>query len=455
MALPGIGIDFGTSNTTVAVYDGQSITYLKLDTRTGKGSIMPTALYLDRDCAPSVGAEALVRCLEDNTGRKIVLSDKDVGSVTVHMGEMDRDYFIERDRTFTTTVTGKIDAELPGRLFRSMKSYLGDRGDQRFDVFGRKFRLEAILTIILRHVGQHISQQSAAGHQQVYIGRPVLYSGTSEDPSARALERMGAICSHAGLGDVSFLMEPEAAAISYLHSHEGAEGENVLVVDFGGGTLDLCIMTRENNRYNLKAVAGVPRAGDYIDRLIYRHKISPYLGAGLGSAEDFHFSEFEENLLNWQSTYLLNQSRYMEKINNLIKSGGQNAEKGRRLKKLIRLNGSFQLIELIEEAKIALSSLDETSIEMEEIDLSIGFSRSELKEILEPVFRDISTVVSEILFKARMGKENIDRVLCTGGSSRIPAVRQHLAELLGREPEEWESFRGIAAGLAVASYQGL
>jgi len=133
----GIGLDFGTSNTTAAIFDGSHMHYIKLDNYTESGIIMPTALYIDREYAPTVGSEALGRCLKDNTGRKIVMTDKEVGCVTVHMGEMDRDYFIERDRSFTTVVTGKIDASLPGRLFRSMKSYLGNKGNPQFDVFGK------------------------------------------------------------------------------------------------------------------------------------------------------------------------------------------------------------------------------------------------------------------------------------------------------------------------------
>ena len=100
---------------------------------------------LDREFHSSTGSEAILKYLQDNTSRRIVLTDKEIGCITVHMGEMDRDHTIERDRTYTQVITGKIDAELPGRLFKSMKSYLGDKGDPRFDVFGRKFRLEAIV----------------------------------------------------------------------------------------------------------------------------------------------------------------------------------------------------------------------------------------------------------------------------------------------------------------------
>lgn len=448
----GIGLDFGTSNTTAAIFDGDDISYIRLDALTEKGIIMPTALYLDREFSPVVGSGALRQCLEDNTGRKIVLTDKEVGCVTVHMGEMDRDYFIERDRTFTTVVSGKIDAELPGRLFRSMKSYLGDKGDIRFDVFGRKFKLEAILTIILRHIFQQIGESATEAEYELYVGRPVHYRGTSSDPGYTALERMKNTCANAGRQDISFMMEPEAAALSYLHSHKSSGRENILVFDFGGGTLDLCIMKREGEEYELAGVSGIPRAGDNIDKMIFHSKISPLLGAGLGQSCDFHFSEFEENLLNWQSTYLLNQSSYMEKINALIKRGGEEAETGRRLKRLIRSNGSFQLMEMIEQAKIELSRQEETVISMEEIDLSVAITRKEFEEILLPVFDDINSAVEQVLSVTEMSAGEVDRIVCTGGSSKIPAVRRHIQRTLGKEPEEWDSFRGIAAGLAVAAF---
>jgi hypothetical chaperone protein len=449
----GIGLDFGTSNTSAAIYDGQNFHYIKLDHMTESGTIMPTALYLDREFSSTVGSAALVRCLEDNTGRKIVLSDKEVGCVTVHMGEMDRDHFIERDRSFTTVVTGKIDSNMPGRLFRSMKSYLGDKGDPKFDVFGKKFRIEAILTVILRYIHEQIKSEVGDLNLHLFIGRPVLYSGTDIDPNNIALERMKTTCANAGIPRVSFLMEPEAAAISYLHSQEETSDENILVFDFGGGTLDLCILKKENEFYKVLSVSGVARAGDYIDKMIYRKKLFPFLGQGLSLEQDFHFIDFEENLLNWQSTYLLNQAKYIEQVNQLIKVGGSVGEMGVRLKTLIRENGSFLLVESIEQAKIELSEKEKTEIHVEEIDLHTELTRVELEQIISPILTDIDQVVSNALKGAGLSSEKINRIVCTGGSSRIPLIQNHLKGIFGDKIEQWDSFRGIAAGLAVAAYK--
>ena len=455
MAKIGIGLDFGTSNTTAAVFNGQDISYIRLDDRLEEGVIMPTALYLDLEIKAAVGSGAIIRYLEDNTGRRIILTDKEIGCITVHMGEMDRDHSIERDRTYTQVLTGKIDAELPGRLFKSMKSYLGDKGDPRFDVFGRKFSLDAILTVILRVVAEKIIDFKQDDEFSICIGRPVLYSGTAADSDAVAIERMRQSSSRAGLENFTFMLEPEAAALSYAHDHASVENENILVFDFGGGTMDLCVLKRLEGDVQFLVAAGIPRAGDNIDRMIFKEKISPLLGAGLSISHNFYYSEFEENLLNWQSTYMLNQAVYIEKINMLIKYGGSEAEKGLRLKKLIRCNGTFQLMELIEQAKIELSEQDSTSIVMEEIDLNVNLTRAELEEILVPVFQDIDQVVRLVLEKANLDREQINRIVCTGGSSRIPAVRRHIEFLLNKGPEEWSPFRGIASGLAVAAYKGV
>ncbi len=448
----GIGLDFGTSNTTVAIYDGNDMYYVKLDYLTETGVIMPTALYLDRNYSPTVGSEALKRCLEDNTGRKIVMTDKEVGCITVHMGEMDRDHFVERDRSYTTMVTGKVDSSLPGRLFRSMKSYLGNKGRPVFDVFGKKFSIEAILTVILRYINEQIRKDVGDYDYHLYIGRPVLYSGTDNDPNNIALERMGKTCNNAGIGKVSFLMEPEAAAISYLHSTEHKENENILVFDFGGGTLDICILKKEVLGFSVLSVAGIARAGDYMDRLIYIEKIFPELGDNLYSDYDFHFSDFADNLLNWQSTYLLNQAEYIEKINNAMKFGGEVEKKVSRLKKLIRKNASFLLIEKIEQAKIALSDNEIADVKVEEIDLELQLSREDFEQIISPVLIDIDSVIVTALERGGISPDKIDRVVCTGGSSRIPLVRNHLESYFEQKIEQWETFRGIAAGLAVSCY---
>jgi hypothetical chaperone protein len=448
----GIGLDFGTSNATAAIYDGENLHYIKLDLCTETGTIMPTALYLDREYQATVGSDALFRCLKDNTGRKIVMTDKEVGCVTVHMGEMDRDHFIERDRSFTTVVTGKIDALLPGRLFRSMKSYLGDRGNPQFDVFGKKFKIEAILTVILRYINEKIKEETDLKDIHLFIGRPVLYSGTDNDPNVIALERMERTCMNAGMKGVSFLMEPEAAAISYLHTHKHQNDENILVFDFGGGTLDICILHKSGEKYRVLSVSGVAKAGDYMDKMIYREKFFPQLGLGLSYSHDFHFSDFEDNLLNWQSTYLLNQASFMEQINKLIKNGGEVESIGVRLKKLIKNNASFLLIESIEQAKIELSEREQTILKIDEIDLEICLTREDLELTISPILPEIDQVISLALERASLYREDIARIVCTGGSSRIPMIKGHLRKIFGDKIEQWDSFRGIAAGLAIAGY---
>ncbi len=456
----GAGLDFGNSNTTLAVYDGEKLEYVRIDTGLHRGSVMPSALYLHRDGEYETGSRALQRYLEDNTDRKIRLSEVEVGTIEVHMGEMDRDYFIERDRSFTARLHASVDRDQPGRLFRGLKMYLGEHEDKRFKVFSKSFRLEALLNMLLKQIRLRWEDQNCA-FTSIHIGRPVRYQGSDDRKGDRALRRMEKALDLAEFPSPRFLEEPIGAAWSYLDDHSLAEGGSMLVFDFGGGTLDLALLEKGRGReFRVLDTAGITRAGDWIDRELYRKILFPLLGAGTEipyrrddgtlATYPFPFSLFEEYLLNWQSTHLLNQARYLEEISRALQTGGEVTEKVMRLNRLIRSNGSFTLLKLIEQAKKDLSRDETTLLSYPEIGLEVELDREDLNRAMASLLGEIPKTIDALL--ERNGISRVTRVVSTGGSSLIPAVRNILEERFPGAVEEWDPFRSIAAGLALADY---
>lgn len=456
----GAGLDFGNSNTTLAVYDGQNLDYIRIDTGLDRGTVMPSALYLHRDGEYETGSRALQRYLEDNTDRKIRLSEVEVGTIEVHMGEMDRDYFIERDRSFTARLHARVDKDQPGRLFRGLKMYLGEHEDKRFKVFRKSFRLEALLNMLLGQIRMRWENQGYS-FPTVCIGRPVRYQGSDDRKGERALRRMETALRLAEFPAPRFLEEPIGAAWSYLEDHRLAEGERMLVFDFGGGTLDLALLEKGRGReFRVLDTAGITRAGDWIDRELYRKSVFPLLGSaseipfrkddGSLSSYPFPFPLFEEYLLNWQSTHLLNQARYLEEISRALLTGGEVAGKADRLNRLIRSNGSFTLLKLIEQAKKELSHKEKTVLSYPGINLELELNREDLNRAMASLLEEIPVTIEDLL--ARNGIDRVNRVVSTGGSSLIPSVRRILEERFPGCVEEWDPFRSIAAGLAMADY---
>lgn len=459
MAKIGIGLDFGNSNTTLAVYDGRTLRYVTIDNSLEGGTVMPSALYIDRDYRGTVGSRALQLYLEDNTNRKIRLSEVEVGTIEVHMGEMDRDYFIDRDRSFTARLHARVDRDLPGRLFRGLKAYLGAPEETRFRVFGKTFRLEALLNMLLRRIREAAAEEGVLP-ASLHVGRPVRYEGSGDKAGRTAVLRMEAALVNAGYPSPVFLEEPVGAAWSYAQERSPAEGETLLVFDFGGGTLDLALLEVRAGRHRVLATKGLPRAGDWIDRELFKAVLFPLLGKGLEipyrrddgslSSYPFPFSDFEELLLSWQSTFLLNQAKYREEIHRGSAAGEEAAEKLSRLSRLIRCNGSFPLLKLVEQAKKDLTRKERTRIDFPEAGLSAEVSREQLEALLRPLLGDIRELI--VSLRAEAGEPEVDRVVCAGGSSLIPAVRRVLEEAFPGKVEEWDPFRSIAAGLAVADY---
>ncbi len=77
----GIGLDFGTTNSTLAIFDGRKVSYVAIDPLAPSPYVMPTALYLNVDYVPTIGTEAILQYLEENEGRLVRLTKEELGDL--------------------------------------------------------------------------------------------------------------------------------------------------------------------------------------------------------------------------------------------------------------------------------------------------------------------------------------------------------------------------------------
>ena len=153
--------------------------------------------------------------------------------------------------------------------------------------------------------------------------------------------------------------------------------------------------------------------GDHIDQLIFKEVLFPPFGKGeIWSRvkdgrlieNDFPFEEYEAKLLNWAVTYILNQNQYRSKIIDRIAQGGEGKEKFERLLELITHNLSYLVFQAIKDAKVALSNVEETIIDVPELDLAVSFSRDQFESIMTDMLLRIENVTEEVLHRSGRGR---------------------------------------------------
>src|SRR2546430_16200769 len=171
------GLDFGTSNTSLAVWDGSYARVLPIDRIAGE--TMPTVLYVRRDGSALVGREAIDAYLSDNRDR----------------GPLKREIKMLGIRLPSTDWTHKsleayilTDTSAPGRFFQALKTFLGDPLDTRTNVFGDAKGLEDLIALVLAHVRGRAEELTGAAPDAITLGRPVRFIGGGDAP-ARAGRR--------------------------------------------------------------------------------------------------------------------------------------------------------------------------------------------------------------------------------------------------------------------------
>ncbi len=464
---PGIGLDYGTSNSVLAVFDGERLVCVPLE---ADSVTTPSAVHIDRQFQVCTGQAAIERYIADNRGRRVQLAAEVLGEARTGTGQLDEEGLPALSGSEQVFGQAFVDAGEKGRLFRGVKRLLGNAALARLMVFEKAFRPVALVTPLLLAMRQRLLDwarrdcPTLGPGDHACLGHPVNFEGREAQHNAVALERLSEAARHAGFTYQVFYPEPMAAALSYMHAFPSAHPSRLLAVDFGGGTLDLCVLRRQDEGFEVEAIHGVGLGGDHLDQSLFRALLFPLLGKGeswrrSGDEREivtlFPFELYEDLLLNWAVSYRLNQNEYTAPLLSCIAQGGPAAVKFERLYTLITSNLSYLVFQSLREVKATLSAQREALLDIPELDIELRVTRAQFEAVIAGHLAQFDQAVVDTLALARLEAQQIDDVVSTGGSSLIPAVRQLLADRFPDRVRDHDPFTSVAGGLAIAEYHGM
>ena len=329
-----LGIDLGTTRTAAAIG--------RLDARPGEAEIVnlgdrasavPSVLYLGDDGSVVVGEAAERRAVSS-----------------------------------------------PDHVVREFKRRIGD--PTPLIVGGRPWAPEDLSARLVRWVVDRVAQREAGPATRIAVTLPASWG-------PHKTERLGGALAGQGL-QVSYIAEPQAAALHYASAERVEPGSTIAVYDFGGGTFDAAVVHKDGHTFKLLGrPEGVDRLGGIdFDEIVFQHVV-----AGMPEA----FEGLDEN-------------------------------------DPAVLSAVAALRRECVEAKEALSSDTEVSIPVltPKAQGSVRMHRSEFEAAIRPQVEDTVDALQRAVGSAGLAPQQLSAVLLVGGSSRIPLVGQLVSELLGR-----------------------
>ena len=438
-----IGIDFGTSNSGAAFFDGSQVHLLPIDEKAFVPEVVKTILYITRDQHCTIGQEAVELYYRQNVNRRRRFVKKWVGEIEVYGGDM---YFVRDVYTY-------VDELMPGRLLQFIKTALRTPGIDGTMVFERFYSLGDIVSVYLKQLKQRAEALLGDKVTAVTLGRPVKFSqDPAQDKTAQAIMEGAALS--AGFERVSFELEPVAAALNYeLGLHQP---QNVLIFDFGGGTLDITIMRLgDPKQRQVYANGGIDIAGSDFDRAIIQGRMLRHFG--LGQVDQHRdLLELVNAVADWISLPDLSTPKARLRLEQAITQGIAPARL-KALESLLFNDLAFLFYNRVEAAKIRLSEqgADAIALQSKDIDVWELYTRTQFETDIQPYAAQIKAVLLETVERSSLALEQIDAVVTTGGSSGIPLFNSMLAGIFDRERlQQASAFSSVTAGLSIRAYNG-
>lgn len=393
------GLDFGTSNSTIGVLANgeRSMVPLEQDTSGVWQTTLPSALFFGEDQDEiGFGRDAIARYTKGETGR----------------------------------------------LMRSMKNLLGSsimndstRVKNAFYTFDQ---IVGFFVASLKQRAEAFVDQEQVNLESVVMGRPVHFNDTDPALDQAAEDHLASIAKIAGFKHVSFQFEPIAAALDY--EQQVKSEELALIIDVGGGTADFTLIRlsperqlQDDRQDDILGNHGIHIGGTDFDRLLSMAGVMPEFGLGMPMVEKPSMEmpkHYYVDLATWHSIHLLYAPRVLRDLK-FLRRNVSDQEKLDLLCDILKNRTGHQLAALVEEAKIALSSSKEVTVDLQSIFDEDGdvtpenpvVTQQQLQETLTPNVDKIFKAVDETLAQAGIDSGKIDTIFTTGGSTALPMIK--------------------------------
>lgn len=410
------GIDFGTSNSAVTIWNATTRRLVRDPRIAGvDASFMYFPAALKRT-APVLGNAARQRYVEDG---------------------------------------------MRGRFFQAIKTILPNTSFAETIVNNQTYTIEDLVAIFLQHLKARADAVTGQDVKRVILGRPAVFSTTAAEDEL-AEERLHRAAQLAGFSEIHFQYEPIAAAFAY--ESRITQPERVLVGDFGGGTSDFTIVQLDPARQGLTdrmadilATGGLPVAGNKYDAATMWHKVTPLLGRGATYSSWGKQIEVPDSLYRticqWDQIVFLNNAKKMDFLWRL--AGLSNDPPAfERFQALVRENQGFALFQVIEAAKIALTQGVTTPLKFDHprIPIDLRVTRSQFTRYTADLTGQITGYLDQFLADAALTPAAIETVFLTGGTSLIPSLRAEFSQRFGEARiRDGNEFTSVADGLALSA----
>ncbi|MDB5439004.1 MAG: hypothetical protein JWM33_1431 [Caulobacteraceae bacterium] len=343
------------------------------------------------------------------------------------------------------------------RFIQSFKTFAASAAFTETRILEKRFTFEDLLSAFLLRVRAHAGEAMGALPPRVIVGRPVTFAGANPD-EALALSRYQAAFARLGFTDIRYAYEPVGAA--FFFARQLTADATVLVADFGGGTSDFSIVRFERGgdgklKSTALARSGVGVAGDAFDYRIIDQVVSPRLGKGsLYQVFDNRLpipQRYYSAFARWDQLALLRASRDMRDIRALVHTALE-PDKVAALVEVLDDNHGYDLYRAVSRLKEALSREERAEFRFEAGSVSIvrEVARAEFEAWIAPELGKIEGAVDQAMAIAELEPGGIDKVFLTGGTSFVPAVREIFERRFGAgKIETGGEFESIAMGLAL------
>ncbi len=347
-----------------------------------------------------------------------------------------------------------------GRLMRSLKSVLGSGlMDKETDIGGGKSRAYAdVLADFLRHLKCSAEAHSQSSIDRAVIGRPVFFVDDDPVRDAQAQATLQAVAHRVGFREVSFQLEPMAAAGDLEQSLD--REALTLIADFGGGTCDFSIVRLAPNRAasaherrsDVLAHHGIHVAGTDFDRRVSLQAIMPMLGAGSLTPKGREVpSAVYHDLATWHlinTVYSPARVRELSAMRELYRQPHFHA----RLMFAVRKRLGHQLAALAEQGKVDAADHGQARVDLSELEAGLvsQLSHANFATALDADLRRVVDASLECARRAGLVPSAIELIYFTGGSSRLGLLTDRIRQAFSQaKPQFGDSFASVAKGLGV------